>query len=200
MQTWFTADTHFGHANIIKYCDRPFDSVESMRSGLVRRWNEVVAADDRVLVLGDFALGRLDDSLGVLADLNGTKDLIVGNHDRPFDPDPRRRANWTARYLAAGFRSVLSGTVGFTLGGRYPVLLGHFPYVGDSHGPDRYADQRPFDGGLPILHGHVHTSWQLNGRQLNVGVDVNDYTPISEDEVISTLLAAGILESVPLRS
>ena len=193
MQTWFTADTHFGHANIIKYCDRPFDSVESMRTGLIKRWNAVVAPDDRVLVLGDFALGRIDETLGVLAELNGTKDLIVGNHDRPFDPDPRRRAEWTTRYLAAGFRSVVPGTIGFTLAGRHPVLIGHFPYAGDSHGEDRYAEQRPFDSGLPIVHGHVHTSWRLSGRQLNVGVDVNDYTPVSEDAVVVTLTQAGLL-------
>jgi calcineurin-like phosphoesterase family protein len=193
MQTWFTADTHFGHANIIKYCDRPFASLESMRAGLVQRWNEVVAAEDRVLVLGDFALGRIEQTLGVLKELNGTKDLIVGNHDRPFHPDPLRRAEWTTRYLDAGFRSVVPGTIGFSLGGRYPVLLGHFPYSGDSHGPDRYADQRPVDTGLPIVHGHVHTTWRLSGRQLNVGVDVNDYTPVSEDDVIATLRTAGAL-------
>jgi calcineurin-like phosphoesterase family protein len=193
MQTWFTADTHFGHTNIIKYADRPFDSVDSMRAELVRRWNDRVAADDRVLVLGDFALGRIDETLKVLEELNGSKDLIVGNHDRPFDPDPRRRAEWTTRYLDAGFRSVTHGTIGYTLGGRYPVLIGHFPYAGDSHDADRYAQLRPYDSGLPIVHGHVHTTWHLKGRQLNVGVDVNDYAPVSEDEVVATLAAAGAL-------
>jgi calcineurin-like phosphoesterase family protein len=193
MQTWFTADTHFGHANIIKYADRPFDSVDAMREGLVRRWNERVADDDRVLLLGDFALGRIDETLKVLEELNGTKDLIVGNHDRPFDPDPRRRAEWTTRYLDAGFQSVTHGTIGYTLAGRYPVLVGHFPYAGDSHDEDRYAELRPYDSGLPIVHGHVHTTWRLNGRQLNVGVDVNDYAPVSEAEVVAALAAAGVV-------
>jgi calcineurin-like phosphoesterase family protein len=186
-QTWFTADTHFGHANIIKYAQRPFDSVEAMREELVRRWNARVSVDDRVLVLGDFALGRIDESLTVLDRLNGDKDLIVGNHDRPFDPNPKRRAEWTSRYLDAGFRSVINGTIGFRLADRYPVLLGHFPYDGDSHGEDRYAELRPFDTGLPIVHGHVHTTWRLKGRQLNVGVDVHDFAPIGEDEVVAAL-------------
>jgi calcineurin-like phosphoesterase family protein len=193
MQTWFTADTHFGHANIISYCDRPFADVTTMRAELVRRWNERVAVEDRVLVLGDFALGQIDETLTVLDELNGTKDLVVGNHDRPFDSDPRRRAEWTTQYLAAGFRSVIPGTVGYTLAGKYPVLIGHFPYSGDSHGEDRYAEQRPYDSGLPIVHGHVHTSWRLDGRQLNVGVDVNDYAPVSEDDVVATLTQAGLL-------
>jgi calcineurin-like phosphoesterase family protein len=193
MQTWFTADTHFGHANIIRYCDRPFGSVEQMRAELVRRWNDVVADGDRVLVLGDFGLGRIDETLQVLGELNGAKDLIVGNHDRPFDPDPRRRAEWTTRYLKAGFRSVTNGTVGFTLTGGHPVLIGHFPYAGDSLDQDRFADQRPYDTGLPIVHGHVHTAWRLTGRQLNVGVDVHDYAPVSEQDVVATLAAAGVL-------
>jgi calcineurin-like phosphoesterase family protein len=193
IQTWFTADTHFGHANIIRYCDRPFASVEAMRAGLVERWNAVVAPGDRVLVLGDFALGRIDETLAVLPELNGVKDLLVGNHDRPFDPDPRQRSIWTARYLEAGFRSVVHGTVGYRLGGVHPVLLGHLPYTGDSHGEDRYAQLRPADTGLPIVHGHVHTSWHRSGRQLNVGVDVNDYTPVSEEAVVATLTEAGVL-------
>jgi calcineurin-like phosphoesterase family protein len=193
MRTWFTSDTHFGHANIIKYADRPFDSVEAMRAELVRRWNDRVTEVDRVLVLGDFALGRITETLKVLDELNGVKDLIVGNHDRPFDPDPRRRAEWTTRYLDAGFSSVTHGTIGYRLAGRYPVLVGHFPYAGDSHDEDRYAELRPFDSGLPIVHGHVHTTWHLRGRQLNIGVDVNDYAPVGEDEVVTTLKAAGVL-------
>jgi calcineurin-like phosphoesterase family protein len=193
VRTWFTSDAHFGHTNIITYCDRPFPSVEAMRDDLVRRWNERVADGDRVLVLGDFALGRIDHSLRVLEQLNGTKDLLVGNHDWPFASAPEVRSQWTARYLEAGFRSVTNGTVSYALQGRYPVLLGHFPYAGDSHDGDRYADLRPFDAGLPILHGHVHTAWRLNGRQFNVGVDVNGYAPVSEDEIVDLLTDSGVL-------
>ncbi len=193
MTTWFTADAHFGHANIIRYCDRPYRSVEAMRSGLVRRWNAVVGESDRVFVLGDFALGRVEETLGVLKELNGVKELLVGNHDRPFDPRPRQRAEWTARYLQAGFHSVTHGTAGYTLAGHHPVLIGHFPYAGDSHDADRYADQRPYDSGLPIIHGHVHTTWHLNGRQLNVGVDVNDFTPVSEHRIVELLSGAGLI-------
>ena len=190
VKTWFTSDTHFGHANIIRYCDRPFADVEEMREALTDRWNSVVAPGDRVFVLGDFALGRIAETLTVLDDLHGAKHLLVGNHDRPFDPDPRRRSEWTSRYLAAGFRSVTNGTIGYSLLGEHPVLMGHFPYHGDSQDEDRYADQRPEDTGLPIVHGHVHTEWRLNGRQLNVGVDRNDYTPISEEDVAALLFPA----------
>jgi calcineurin-like phosphoesterase family protein len=193
VRTWFTSDTHFGHANIIRYCDRPFSSVGDMRRGLVERWNAVVGETDRVFVLGDFAMGRIEESLSVLRELNGVKHLLVGNHDRPFDADPQRRSEWTGRYLAAGFTSVAHGTVGYSLVRQHPVLMGHFPYHGDSLGHDRYASERPHDAGLPILHGHVHTEWRLNGRQFNVGVDRHDYAPVSEDDVVRILTGAGVL-------
>lgn len=64
------------------------------------------------------------------------------------------------------------------------ALFSHFPYAGDSHGEDRYVELRPDDWGQPIIHGHVHTDWHVNGRQFNVGVDVNDFTPVSEETLI----------------
>jgi len=84
MGLWFTADLHLGHANIIRYCRRPFRDVADMDEAIVLGWNGVVGADDDVWVLGDFAMGTLDRSLPIGRRLNGTKHLVVGNHDRPF--------------------------------------------------------------------------------------------------------------------
>ena len=54
VNTFFTSDTHFGHANIIKYCNRPFSSLEEMNSTIIRNWNEMVKPEDTVFFLGDF--------------------------------------------------------------------------------------------------------------------------------------------------
>ena len=54
MKYWFTADTHLGHQNIIKYCNRPFKTLDEMDTAIIRNWNERVDPDDTVLVLGDF--------------------------------------------------------------------------------------------------------------------------------------------------
>ncbi|MGH9119072.1 MAG: hypothetical protein ACRD0A_14675 [Acidimicrobiales bacterium] len=62
MTRWFTADLHLGHANIIDYSRRPFDSVDEMNRALIDNWNEVVD-DDEVWMLGDFALGKIAESL-----------------------------------------------------------------------------------------------------------------------------------------
>ena len=58
--TFFTADTHFGHANIIKYTNRPFDSPNHMDDILIANWNAVVGPDDEVYHLGDFALCNVE--------------------------------------------------------------------------------------------------------------------------------------------
>jgi calcineurin-like phosphoesterase family protein len=179
MSTWFTADLHLGHANIIRYCDRPFASAEEMDEGLIERWNDVVADADTVWVLGDVALGRIDHSLSLVGRLNGRKVLVAGNHDRCWAGHGRRAEGWTERYLAAGFDEVRQGEVRLEVGG-VPALACHFPYRGDSHDEDRYVEYRPVDRGGWLLHGHVHERWRQSSRMINVGVDVWDYRPASE--------------------
>ena len=80
---FFTSDTHFNHTNIIKYCARPFGSVEEMNREMIARWNSVVGPEDTVYHLGDFALGKPSEWPAILRQLNGAaKILIRGNHDR----------------------------------------------------------------------------------------------------------------------
>ena len=81
MNTFFTSDTHFGHANIIKYCKRPFDSVEEMDNTLIHNWNAVVRPEDTVYHLGDFAVGG-GPAAPYLRRLNGTIYFCLGNHDK----------------------------------------------------------------------------------------------------------------------
>jgi len=72
------------------------------------------------------------------------------------------------------------------------VLLCHFPYRGDSQEQDRFPDARPIDKGEWLLHGHVHDRWSQNGRMINVGVDANDFTPVSETALTHRLSAGPI--------
>ncbi len=78
MKIFFTSDTHFGHANIIKYCNRPFESVNQMDEVLINNWNSVVRPDDEVYHLGDFSFA---DPKKYVYRLNGKIHLIKGNHD-----------------------------------------------------------------------------------------------------------------------
>ncbi|MCU1392315.1 MAG: metallophosphoesterase [Ilumatobacteraceae bacterium] len=185
----WTSDLHFGHANIIRYCHRPFADVEAMNAGLVERWNEKVAPTDEVWVLGDFALGTITDTLPLAHRLHGTKVLVAGNHDRCWAGWGERARPWVETYLEAGFDEVLQGSVPVTVG-PYVALACHLPYEGDSHDDDRFVSQRPTDDGTMLLHGHVHDRWRVNGHQVNVGVDAWDYRPVSDDQVIEEYVRA----------
>lgn len=83
--TFFIADLHFGHANILQYCQRPFKDVDEMHNALITNWNRVVGPLDKVYVLGDAVIPRR--ALKFYAELNGKKRLIRGNHDIFKDKD-----------------------------------------------------------------------------------------------------------------
>ncbi len=186
MATWFTADLHLGHSNIISYCDRPFAHVEAMNRALIDNWNAVVAEDDTIWVVGDFALGKIAETLPLVAELIGHKILIAGNHDRCWAGHGRRAEGWTERYLDAGFAEIIQGSKKIKIGGTEAILC-HFPYRGDSHDHDRFVHHRPIDKGAWLLHGHVHERWAQNGRMINVGVDANEFRPISESAVAAVI-------------
>lgn len=182
MTTWFTADLHFGHANIIGYCDRPFDDVEAMNRAMIDNWNEIVGFDDTVWVLGDYALGKIDKTLALTSRLRGRKILVAGNHDRCWFGRPKHYEEWTERYLEAGFDEIIQGSTTFKLGSE-TVDVCHFPYQGDSHDEDRFTEHRPIDTGRWLLHGHVHGTWAQNEHMINVGVDVRGFRPISSENL-----------------
>jgi calcineurin-like phosphoesterase family protein len=191
MTTWYTSDLHFGHERIIELCHRPFSDVDDMNRNLIANWNAVVADTDTVWILGDLAMGNLDDSLACVAQLKGHKLLVPGNHDRVwagYKSKPARILMDRARYERAGLRIMPSEIQrwirGTKDGASYtaPTVLCHFPQRGDSHEEDRYAGYRPRrEPGEVVLCGHVHNSWKTFGPQINVGVDVWDYAPVSED-------------------
>ena len=81
MKVFFTSDLHFGHANVIRFDGRPFETVEEMNEELIRRWNAKVDKGDLVYVLGDM-IWRMQDCASVIRRLNGQIILIKGNHDR----------------------------------------------------------------------------------------------------------------------
>lgn len=187
-----TSDTHFGHVNIIKYESRPFTSVGQMNGELIRRWNRTVGKTDIVVHLGDLALGKIEQTIPMTAALNGQRFLIPGNHDRVSSANQggRNIERFRPLYEAAGW-TILDEVVEAQLDD-HSLLLSHYPYAGDSHdksaeGPDRYAQVRPVDRGLPLVHGHVHHKGSRHSRQFHVGVDVQDFTPVSRERVIAWL-------------
>lgn len=190
MTRFFTSDLHFGHTNVIAYCDRPFSDVGQMNAARVAAWNTVVAPDDEVWVLGDLAMARVKETLAVAAQLVGNKHLLVGNHDKPF------RGRLANEYESAGFE-LHHGQVELDLPDGMSVLACHFPYRGDSQDRDRYQEHRPLDEGAWLLHGHVHERWRQRGRMINVGVDAWGGHPVA-DAHLARIIGEGENDLRPL--
>lgn len=178
MTTFFTADLHFGHANIITYCDRPFANADEMNEHLVDYWNDAVRPEDTVWVLGDVAMGKLRETLPLVGLLNGHKHLVAGNHDRCWEGHHKGVEQATKDYLAAGFETVQQGPIEVE-----GLLCSHFPYVDDVRHLGKFAKWQPPYQARWLLHGHVHTSWKVDAWQINVGVDVWNYTPVSREQL-----------------
>lgn len=81
MKTFVISDTHFNHANIIKYCNRPFKNTTQMNEHIIKQWNSVVTADDIVYHLGDVGFTNKEQLESLINRLNGSKILLIGNHD-----------------------------------------------------------------------------------------------------------------------
>ena len=80
---FFTSDLHFGHENVIRFDNRPFDTVEEMDEEMIKRWNAKVGKGDIVYVLGDFIWkAATNEAVSIIRRLNGQIILIKGNHDR----------------------------------------------------------------------------------------------------------------------
>lgn len=163
MRKWIIADLHFGHGNIIKYCNRPFKDATDMDARLIKNWNSRVAKDDLVYVLGDFSLSRDKDYLrNIIRQLHGRKILIMGNHDS-LKPNV---------YVSLGFEVAV----------RKPVLVE--PKVVFMHEPPRAHE---ICDGMFYIFGHIHNleiDIEKNNSVLCVSVEKINYMPISWDSVM----------------
>ena len=186
MSRWYTSDLHFGHHNIIRYSGRPFVDVEEMNESLIARWNAVVGDGDEVWVLGDVALGGWRETLpATVPRLAGRKILVPGNHDRCW-AGSKHGSQHRRAFLDAGFDEIVDSPPSRRIA-RRSVLLCHFPYRDADKTDLRYAEHRPRDRGDWLVHGHVHEKWRQHGRQINIGVDAWNYTPVHEDTVAALI-------------
>ncbi len=157
MKIFYISDTHFGHENIIKYCNRPFQNVEEMNERIINNWNSVVGKDDIIYHLGDFAFknSKITD---LVKRLNGTIYLIKGNHD----------SKNVEYYNKFGFIVLPTRT----LIEDKKLILSHKP-IPDTDIPKGYIN----------VHGHIHNN-PLEGEEFSnklhkcVSVELINYTPI----------------------
>lgn len=167
---YFTADTHFSHEKILILANRPFKNLSDMEEVIVKNWNSKVTNSDDIYIIGDFMYrGNGHDANRILKRLKGRKCLITGNHeqylkDSTFD---HSQFEWVKDYHS--FKENRQKYVLF----HYPILEWDGHYRGAIH-----------------LYGHVHGNDEkrfksiLSPNAINVGVDVNDFTPVSQVEIL----------------
>ncbi len=175
---WFSSDSHFMHANIIKYCNRPFDSVSQMDDALLSKWNEVVSTDDLVFYLGDFSMSK-EAYTKILPQLNFKKMIfILGNHDRKNAlGDIERFKHLTIGYNAKKYFLTHRPIDAHD---EYPTICGH---VHEKWKILKTGDKiREFSRVTNLTR-----EMELKHNIINVGADVHNFYPISIDEVISSL-------------
>lgn len=183
---WFTSDWHFGHVNILNHVPARREylhlsetaDVNDMNDALVALWNDQVAPDDTVWVVGDMCMGKVGETIENVGRLNGTKYLVLGNHDRPHPvatKSEEKRAEWEHLYGQYFEDMVLTTTLDFD---GLQIEVNHFPFPGNDHvtGGERYNNHditrwSPVDEGQMLVHGHVHDLFKTRGRMFNLGLD-----------------------------
>jgi calcineurin-like phosphoesterase family protein len=191
---FFTSDWHIGHANSIIFDKRPFNDLDDMHESLIKRYNASVKNTDVCYFLGDIGLVKGDVIKSVISRLNGTKVLVLGNHD----------ANTYSMY-EKGFDVVINSFVFYI--GTKRISASHCPLPGikredvtgmrvategeNWHGESKNQMFMSFDNTVDFhLHGHIHSGSHNNkdkytDKQMDVGVVANNYRPVSISEVES---------------
>lgn len=176
-KVFFTSDTHFYHKNILEYSYRPFKSVEEMNRVLIDNWNRVVPKDGIVFHLGDFGFLNSAQFDEIFNQLNGKIYLCVGNHDLKLLSENHRLRFEDVRmqyYIKVEDQC---------------IYLNHFPYLcyngtyrstpiwqlfGHVHSKEKERDHKGLD---------IKRLYMLFESQYDVGVDNNNYTPLSFNQV-----------------
>lgn len=173
---FFTSDTHFWHKNILEFCKRPFKSIEEMNEELIKRWNNKVNEDSIIFHLGDFAFCGSQQFNEILERLKGHIYLCVGNHDFK-----NLRQGYMGKFEMVNLKYFLRVD-------DRPIILNHEPLL--CYG----GTYRRKEDSVWQLYGHVHSGPYNTGKdserlvntfpsQYDVGVDNNDFTPVSYEEV-----------------
>lgn len=162
---------HFGHANIIKYSNRPFADVDEMNESIVRTWNETVQPQDTAYILGDVSFIDADRTLRLIKRMNGTKILLWGNHDQVIRKSPAIQAEFKEiyDYLERDFRVADK---------KVKIVMCHYALR---------VWNRKHHGALH-LYGHSHGTLPDDGsRSMDVGLDAVGMRPISLEEVFQRI-------------
>jgi len=167
---WVISDTHFSHSNILTFRDdttrsfiREFDSVEHMNETMIENWNKVVKHGDKVYHLGDVFFGDKESFKSLWSRLNGSKRLIVGNHD-------------DIKFLSSGgfFKKVQMWRQFSDMN----IIMSHVPL----HQNGLFRSKN-MDKPMLNVHGHIHQNKSPDGPYHCVCVEHTNYTPVNLEDL-----------------
>ena len=171
---YFIADTHFGHENIVKLCNRPFSSLEEMEQTIINNWNKKVTNADMVYIVGDLFWKSIDAG-ELLRKLKGKKILLEGNHD----------GVWLKKTDTYKYFVEIAPLINTYIGDK-AVTICHYPLI-EWKGSRKVGSRKQ----SYLIHGHIHnkvkpeySSLFNNDHALNAGVDINNFTPVTLEELI----------------
>lgn len=173
---YFIADLHFGHANIIELCNRPFASISDMDEAFIASWNaKVKKKADTVYIVGDL-IWEKSNPLQYLQRLNGRKVLITGNHDK----------KWLDKFDCAEFFEEITPYLEIR-SNNVDITLCHYPMVEWKNSRKIGSKKLGY-----LIHGHIHNRYRdeynalfKTPHALNAGADINGFVPVTLNELIS---------------
>jgi len=165
---WFSADLwlHLMHPKIISICNRPI-TIEQHDEWLINRINSKVSKKDDFYILGDVSMANKIETEKLLNKINGRKHLILGNHDENIKNSGIFESISQIRNF--NFNSELYKNV--------HIVLCHYPIAS--------WDRKVF--GSYHIFGHCHGRFENNGLSFDIGVDANNYYPLSLEEVMDKM-------------
>ncbi len=158
---WFTADEHYSHRKIIQYSNRPFKSINEMNETIIENNNKVVGTRDTVIHAGDFTLLKDKELIykKIINRLKGNHIFLVGSHDYWLKSSPNARQIWERK-----------------MNGCYIVVC---HYAMRTWPRSHYNSFQ--------LYGHSHGKLKPMGKQHDIGVDNNNFYPVSFKDVIAIM-------------
>lgn len=175
MKYWFSADLHLGHKNILKYCDRPFDTIDEHDEYIINTWNEKVHYEDKAFILGDVALCNRTKAIELITQLNGDITFILGNHDHPLAMKELCRLG----YRVSPLLNIKIPDPEMDDKKQY-ITLCHYPMMSWKYSNSGSWNLHGHHHGVEVAKG-LHVKYKLT--QLDVGVDCFGYAPIDYERV-----------------
>lgn len=161
---WFCSDHHFGHRNVINFCNRPYSSVEEMDDDLIYRHNNLVKKEDAVYFLGDFSWNQSYEKYkNLFSRMNGRKFYIIGNHDNKQNLIRCQKNGLLIDVRESKILNIGSDTIHLT---HYPLLEWYNFHRNGKH-----------------FHGHTHCTLDDYCQSVDVGIDAWEYGPVEFSEL-----------------